>query len=183
MAKSFTGYIAKSQCQAFLDTLSTSHFYSFLMEGTRNAGNWEDELTVIVYCSRDNNSQVIIPCICYLFTDSPEKTNASGLLLSLGYALKLLGVENVLDKPHVLGMDGLRVLVAGGTNGVSVNVGEHDSVRGQMQCGLPLLYWLWCSAYQTELPCKNAFSSPLFTALQEMLLCLYYIYEKLLKNS
>ena len=54
-AKSFTSYIAKSQCQTFLNTLSSSgsRFFSFLMDGTTDAGNQEDELIVLLYCSKD----------------------------------------------------------------------------------------------------------------------------------
>ena len=182
-AKTFTGYIAKSQRHAFLRTLSSSHFYSILMDGTTDAGNQEDELTVIVYCSRDDNSQEIVPCTRYLFINSPEKADAGGLLLSLGRSLKLLGVEDALDKHCVLGVDGMPMLVGGGTDGASVNVGEHNGLRGRMQQALPWLYWSWCYAHRLELACKDAFSSPLFTTLQEMLLRVYYIYEKSPKKS
>ncbi len=43
-AKSFTHYIAKVQRSAFIESLSTTHFYSFLMDGTTDAGNIEEEL-------------------------------------------------------------------------------------------------------------------------------------------
>ena len=37
-AKSFTHYIAESQCSTFSKMLSTMHFCSFLMDGTTDAG-------------------------------------------------------------------------------------------------------------------------------------------------
>ena len=38
--KNFTGFIAKSQRQAFLSSLfRSSHFFSLLMDGTTDAGN------------------------------------------------------------------------------------------------------------------------------------------------
>ena len=47
-AKTFTHFIADSQCSAFLESLSTAHFFSFLMDGTTDAGKIEDELVVIM---------------------------------------------------------------------------------------------------------------------------------------
>lgn len=44
-------------------------------------------------------------------------------------------------------------------------------------------YWSWCYAHRLELACKEAFVSPLFTMIQEMLLRLYYLYEKSPKKS
>ena len=38
-AKSFTHYIAEVQRTAFIQHLSSTHFFSFLMDGTTDAGN------------------------------------------------------------------------------------------------------------------------------------------------
>ncbi len=58
-AKLFTHYIAESQRTAFMESLSTAHFYSFLMDGTTDAGNIEDELIVIIsFCKDDTAGEV-----------------------------------------------------------------------------------------------------------------------------
>ena len=51
-------------------------------------------------------------------------------------------------------------------------------MRGKLQAALPWLYWAWCYGHRLELACKDAFSSHLFQDIDEMLLCLYYLYEK-----
>ena len=53
-AKTFTSYIAKSQRQTFTNTLSSNGicFFSFLMDGTTDAGNQEDELIVLLYAGQ-----------------------------------------------------------------------------------------------------------------------------------
>ena len=184
-AKAFTSYIAKSQRHAFLNALSSSgsHFFSFLMDGTTDAGNQEDELIVLLYCSKDATVQEITPCTRYLSIHTPEKADASGLLSCVNEALKFMGVDNVLDKDSVLGVEGRPVLVGGGTDGASVNIGGHTGVKAQMQQALPWLYWSWCYAHRLELACKNAFTSSLFTNIVEMLLRLFYIYERSPKKS
>ena len=55
-AKSFTHYIAESQHNAFMGSLSTAHFYSFIMDGTTDAGNVEDELIVIMSFRKDDTT-------------------------------------------------------------------------------------------------------------------------------
>ena len=133
-AKAFTGYIAKSQRQNFLNALSSSGtlFFSFLMDGTTDAGNQEDELIVLLYCSKDATTQEITPCTRYWSIHSPGKVDAIGLLSCVSEALQFMGVENVLDKDSVLGVEGKAVLVGGGTGGASVNVGVHTGLKAQM---------------------------------------------------
>ena len=47
---------------------------------------------------------------------------------------------------------------------------------------MPWLFWAWCYAHRLELACKDAFSSQLFHDVEEMLLRLYYLYEKSAKK-
>lgn len=51
-------------------------------------------------------------------------------------------------------------------------------MRGKLQAALPWLYWAWCYTHRLELACKDAFSSHLFHDIDDMLLRLYYLYEK-----
>ena len=75
----------------------------------------------------------ITPRTRYLSIHSPEQVDTSSLLVCLGDALKLLGVDNVLDTDKVLGVEEKPVLVGGGTDGAAVNVGEHSGLKGQLQ--------------------------------------------------
>ena len=114
-------------------------FFSFLMDGTTDAGNQEGELIVLLYCSKDATAQVVTSCIRYLSINIPDKANANGLLSCVNEALKFIGVDNILDKDSVLGVEGRLVLVGGGTDGASVNVGDHTGLKAQMQQTLPWL--------------------------------------------
>ena len=58
-----------------------------------------------------------------------------------------------------------------------------SGLKAQMQQALPWLFWSWCYAHRLELACKSAFFSSLFTSIVEMLLRLFYIYEKSPKKS
>lgn len=178
-AKKFTAYIARSQKHAFLSKLfSESHFYSSLMDGSTDAGNVEDELIVLAYCNRDYANQQMRICTHFLIIEAPKKADASGLVKCVNKAVELLGVENVLNRDSVLSVKDKPVLVGMGTDGANVNIGDHEGLKGQLQRALPWLFWGWCYAHRLELACKDAFSSLLFASVDEVLLGLYYLYEK-----
>ena len=182
-AKTFTHYIAQSQRQSFLHSLSSSNFYSFLMDGSTDSGNVEDELVLIQYCTQDVAAQEMKSCTRYLSLEVPAKANSDGLIKCLGNALGILGVENILDEPSVLGVQGKPILIGGGTDGASVNIAEQNGMGGKLQKELPWLHWAWCFAHRLELACKDALSSQLFKDITNMLLHLYYLYAKSPKKS
>jgi len=85
-AKAFTSYIAESLYQEFLDKLSSSggpKFFSFLIDGTTDAGNQEDQLTVMVYCDKNEVTREITTCTRYFSVHTPSRANASGIALKM----------------------------------------------------------------------------------------------------
>ena len=181
-AKTFTHFIAESQRQAFLPVMSTTKIFSFLMDGSTDAGNTEVELVLVLYCTKDDVAREIRSCTRYLAVVSPTHSNAGGLIDCLGQALRRLGLEDIRDREQVLGRTG-PVLVGGGTDGASVNIGVHNGMKGQLQSAQPWLHWAWCYSHRLELACKDALKSPLFANINEMLLRLYYLYNKSPKKS
>ena len=119
-AKTFTHFIAESQRQSFLHSLSTTKFFSFLMGGSADA---EVELVLVLYCSKDDVAREIRSCTRYLAVVNATQGNAEGLIECLGRALRRLGLEDIRDREGLLGRSG-PVLVGGGTDGASVNIGE-----------------------------------------------------------
>ena len=179
-AKNFTHFIAKSQRQNFVRSLSNVNFYSFIMDGSTDAGKIEDELIIILYCLKDDSAEEIRSCLRYFSVHVPKRADSKGLIESLNNALKMLEIDDVLDKTNVL--DEQAILVGGGTDGASVNIAEQNGMKGTMQRALQWLFWSWCHAHCLELACKDALSSQLFKDVTEMLLRLYYLYKKISKE-
>ena len=72
-ASLFVHYIAEAQRNAFLQSISAKiKFFSFLMDGSTDCGNREQELIFIVYCSRDANTQELKSSTRYLGIISPD---------------------------------------------------------------------------------------------------------------
>ena len=185
-AKIFTHYIAESQRQDFFHTLAQStisNFFSFLMDGSTDSGNLEVELVLVVFCMKNDTAREIQACTRYLATVKPAQANADGLLASVDEALSRLGIEDIHSQTSVLDVADMPVLIGAGTDGASVNVGAHSGMKAKLQADIPWLFWSWCFAHRLELACKEAFISPLFSSIDEMLLRLYYLYEKSPKKS
>jgi len=53
-AKLFTHYIAQVQHQQFLKVLCENGFYNFLIDGSTDVGNIEQELVIILICIKDD---------------------------------------------------------------------------------------------------------------------------------
>lgn len=64
-----------------------------------------------------------------------------------------------------------------------MNVAKQNGTRGIMQAAHPWLVWASCYAHCLELACKNVLTSTLFKDIEEMLLCLYFLYKKSLKKT
>ncbi len=182
-AKSFTHYIAQAQRQQFLQSLSETKFYSFLMDGSTDEGNIEQELVVVLSCKKDGAAEEMKSHTRFFSLATPEKADARGLVKCLSQSLSSLGIADILDQSSVLGAEGKPVLVGGGTDGASVNVAQQNGMRGMMQGSHLWFVWSWCYAHRLELACKNALSSTLFKGIEEMLLRLYYLYENSPKKT
>ena len=57
----------------------------------------------------------------------------------------ILGIKNVYDKEEVLNVH--PDVVGGGTDGASINIGQHSSIKEEMQKALPWIFWSWCYAH------------------------------------
>ncbi len=182
-AQNFTHYIAESQRRQLQTDLGASdcNFYSVLMDGSTDKGRVENELFVMLFCRKNDTLQEIQTCARFFCVMEPSKADADGLVDCLSTALKRMGIKNLLEREDVLKHPSdseLPVLVGCGTDGAAVNVSGQNGMRGKIQAALPWVYWAWCYAHRLELACKDAFSSKLFHDIDDMLLRLYYLYEK-----
>ena len=100
--KPFTHYIAQSQRDRFLRSLSNLHYFSFLMDGTTDSGKVEDELFVVLYCKQDDVVKEIRTCARYLSVVTPNRADTDGLVDCIKEALQRLKIDDVLDRDAVL---------------------------------------------------------------------------------
>ena len=68
-------------------------------------------------------------------------------------------------------------LVGIATDGAAANVAG-NGLKGLVEGELKWIFWMWCLAHRLELAMKDALRGTSFDLLDEMLLRLYYLYEK-----
>lgn len=68
-------------------------------------------------------------------------------------------------------------LVGVATDGAAVNVAG-NGLKGLVERELEWIFWIWCLAHRLELTTKDALRGTTFDLVDEMLLRLYYLYEK-----
>ena len=160
---------------------SKAHFFSFLMDGSTDAGNVEDEIFVLLHCFKDDKSEEMQSYARFFSVQVPKKADADGLIDCLGSVLQEVGISDVLNKSCVLETADKPILIGGGTDGASVNIREQNGMKCKLQKQLPWLFWAWCYGHCLEL--ADALSSNLFKSVSEMLLKLYSIYSKSPKKT
>jgi len=72
-------------------------------------------------------------------------------------------------------------LIGTAGDGASVNIAS-GGLKGLVEKQVPWVYWMWCIAHRLELAIKDALKGKSFDLVDEMLLHLYYIYDKLPKK-
>ena len=118
------------------------------------------ELVLILYCCKDDVTREVRSCTCYLAVVKPTHSNAEGLVECLGQALRRIGQEDIRDREEVVGRSG-SVLVGGGTDGASVNIGIHNGMKarscsqpfpGSTGPGITPTVWSWLARMLSQVP-------------------------------
>ncbi|XP_065918189.1 uncharacterized protein [Dysidea avara] len=152
-------------------------FFSFLMDGTTDVSKMEDKAVLMMYFKKDDFFKEIKSCTRYLSVANPSGTATDGLLQCLGEVLQhTMGIQDICDPSSILKVK--PILVGGSTDGASVNISQHNSLRARLLESVPWIFWSWCYAHRLELSSKDGLNSQLFKNIDEMLLRLYYLYEK-----
>ena len=103
----------------------------------------------------------------YLSLQQPVKTDADSMISCLNDTLRVLGIEKVDSGLGVVNSN-KPIIVGGGTDGVSANIGEHNGMKTKLQQQLLQLKLTQYFSHQLGLACKNGMSSQIFEEVVEM---------------
>ena len=170
--KTFTHYIAESRRSQLFEKLAQAKFFSLLIDGSTDKGNIDNEIFMAVWCDCNANGvdEKIHTRTSYLHVGVPSTVDARGLFQCLKDALLRLGISE-LDATHC------SKLVGVGSDGAAANIAR-AGLKGLVEEQLEWIFWMWCLAHRIELAVKDALKCTAFNAVDDMLLKLYYLYEK-----
>ena len=152
------------------EIISRAKFYSLLIDGSTDKSNTDDELFMVVWCDTNGEDEKVHTRMTYLHVSRPSTVTAAGLFEELSKTLAMLGVPKV-DAEHCSKLVGI------GSDGAACNIAQ-NGLRGLVGAQLDWIFWMWCLAHRLELAVKDALKGTTFDAVDDMLLKLYYIYEK-----
>ena len=173
--KEFVHFIAESRRQDLLQALSKAKFFSLLMDGSTDESNADNELLLVLWCDLEAEDEKIHTRMSFLSIHKPHHLTAEGLFESLKYGLQCLGIQSVTKET-------CHSLVGLATDGAAANIAA-NGLKGLVERELPWIFWMWCLAHRLELAIKDALHGTAFDLVDEMLLRLYYLYEKSPKNA
>ena len=68
-------------------------------------------------------------------------------------------------------------LIGIGSDGAAASIAQ-GNLKGPVEAQLEWMFWMWCFAHRLKLAVKDALKGTAFDAIDDMLLKLYYLYEK-----
>ena len=168
--KEFVHYIADTRRQAIRQKLENAIFFSLLLDGTADTANIENELIIAVWCDKNGSDEKVHTKVDYLTLVRPQSVSGQGLFKALESGLQILGIDQILPEQCAK-------LVGVGTDGASANLAA-AGLKGLVEKQLPWVFWNWCLAHRLELAIKGALKGSTFDLIDELLLQLYYLYER-----
>jgi len=168
--KEITHYIAKSVREKLCVCLSAAKFFSLMLDGSTDSGNIENEILLAIWFDQNGPDEKVYTKTSYFNLYKPSSTSAEGIMEGLSCALKKIGISELHATTCFK-------LVGFGTDGASANIAK-AGLKGLVERELPWIFWMWCLAHRLELAVKDAFKNTAFNYIDDMLLRLYYLYEK-----
>ncbi len=168
--KELIHYIAESRRQELKQRPANAKFFSLLLDGSTETGNIDNELLLVVRCERDGSDEKVHMRMEYFTVVRPHSVTAQGLIKVLESGLQGLGIKEISAEE-------CKKLVVIGTDGASANMAARG-LKGLVEGRLPWVLWMWCMAHRMELAIKDTLKATAFDLIDELLLRLYYLYEK-----
>ena len=168
--KEMIHYIADSIRLERRKNLDEAKFFSLILDGVTDKGNIDNEGILLVWHDPNGCDEKIHTRMEYFTVIRPKAVTGEGLFHVIENALQDLGIDEISAEK-------CKKLVGIGTDGASANVAA-GGLKGRVEGQLDWIFWMWCIAHRLELAIKDALKSTAFGLIDELLLRLYYLYEK-----
>ena len=157
----FGDYIGKSMMQTLKDDISKINYYSVLTDGSTDSSVTEQEAIYVLFLHDGR------PKVRYFSIENVKHADAPGLLASIQEAFSRFGISRLENR--IVGLN---------ADGASVNMGLLNGLGKLVKEKAPWLELVHCFNHRLELAMKDAFQTTPFSKIDDMLLRLYYLYQK-----
>ena len=162
----FIEFVAREQREKLMAAISRSKFFSIQADTSTDAGNAEEELFLILHFDPYSADGKVHVCDRYFAVRQLHSATAQGLFDCFRKAIDYMGAVHWETK-----------MVGFGCDGTNANMGERG-LKGLLKEAVPWVVVHWCLAHRLELSLKDALKATFFATIDELLLHVYYIYDK-----
>lgn len=166
----FINFISKEMEVRLCKKINESHFFSVLADGSDDVSVNEKEAIFVQYLDTSPpGSDTIKVMTSFLGLNDLEYGNAGGIVHSIKRAFEEIDIAEDTLKNKLIGF---------GADGATVNRGNKEGVISVINRESPWVVYVWCIAHRLELSLKDALTGTCFDEVDDILLRLYYLYEK-----
>ena len=153
-----------------MDQVLSATFFSGVLDGATDLGNNDNKVVLAVWCETSAGDERVHTRIAYLGIERPKNVTGIGLFDVLEMSLRRIGIQE-LTEHHCIKLVGI------GTDGASNNLAARR-LKGLVEEKLDWIYWMWCVAHRLELSTKDPLKVTYFDSIDDMLIKLFYVYER-----
>ena len=161
-AAGFNDVIRQSMKDSFINDLLSANYYSILTDRSTDASTLEQEVIYVLYLSKEGE-----PIVKFFSIVTTEHVHADGLTECIENAFHWIGIVSLYQRLANLSVDG-----------ASVNTGIHNGLEVKMRELAAWLSTIHCFNHSLELAFKDTFNIAFFKEVDNMLLKLFYLYQK-----
>ena len=157
----FGNFIGHCNVDLLKKDLDKINYFSVLTDGSTDASITEQEAMYILLLNDG------VPKAWYFSVESVKNTNAAGIHNSTQTVFNRFGVTKFEDR--IVGLN---------ADGTSINMGPLNGLEKIVKDSTPWLQLVHCLNHCIKLSLKDAFDTSPFGDIDNMLMKLYYLYEK-----
>ena len=162
----FVEFIARDLKEQLLRALSRSKFFSLQADGSTDSGNIEEELFLVLHFDPYSKDGTVHIRDSFFTVRHLSSGTGQGLFDCVEKAVKYMGADDWKTK-----------LIGFGCDGTNANMAD-GGLKGMLKKAVPWVIVFWCLGHRLELSLKDALKTTFFASIDELLLQVYFLYEK-----
>ena len=170
---SFVEAIAADLQGKLKEKMSNTKFFSLLLDSSTDCSNAEEELFLALFFDPYSTAEE--------GTVHVKDTFFAVCHLARGTRESLYGC--VKKSLTYVGVEWRSKMVGLGCDGTNANIGSDSGLKSYLLKDIPWLVVSWCFAHWLELSIKDALKDTYFKETDQLLLQIYYVYEKSPKSA
>ena len=168
---SFVDSIATDLKEHLQQRLTKAKFFSLMIDSSTDCANIEEELFLVLYFDPYSGAEdgMVHVRDNFFAVRHLSRGTGEGLYVCVKKTLAYMDMTPLEWQYKMIGL---------GCDGTNANIGSRSGLKGHLNKDIPWLIVSWCLTHRLELSVKDALKDTFLKQIDELLLQVYYVYEK-----